>query len=41
MDYVRPIDFAGLAAQAPARAIQYVLDHENVGGADDQISIPV
>lgn len=28
-DYVRYVDFDGLAAQAPARATQYLLDHPN------------
>lgn len=29
MDYVRNVDFTGLAAQAPARATQFLLDHQN------------
>lgn len=29
MDYVRYVDFEGLAAQAPARATQFLLDHQN------------
>ncbi len=28
-DYVRYVDFKGLAGQAPARATQYLLDHQN------------
>jgi mannose-6-phosphate isomerase-like protein (cupin superfamily) len=29
VEYVRYVDFDGLAAQAPARATQFLLDHDN------------